>query len=739
MGKKRKLGQRLVTGILFCFVVFWVLAFYANMLQKGLNEEIIGKLKEVAEQSVVTLCGEIDGESAILEEVADRFSGREKFDVQAAVQELKKISERHSFKRMGVILPDGLAYTTDDKELELGDREFFQESMQGKVAVSNRLKDKVDDDFILVFSVPVYEQDQVCAVMFATYCVEELEELLGVFSFGGEGYSYVVSQNGELVIDTAGKTGFSNMENVYKSMRSASESNIRAAAELKEGMENGSTGYIQFHNKVDKYMYYSPLGIRDWYVLNVVPAGVMDSTRNFIMLITYVLCGVLAAAFVALVSYIIKMEREKKKELSDILYVDAVTGGYSYARFCVEAPECIKKTDKNIAYIIMDIDKFKVINELFGYEDGNRTLRYVWSIWKKCSRENEIFARRISDRFVALWYFDSREELNGRIENFREELEANLIRQSTDYVLKITMGIYLVEDKTAEVQKMQNYAVMAHSTVKGREDIWYAFYDTEFREKLLQSKMLEDQMKRALRHSEFVVYYQPKYSVMTKKLVGAEALVRWKKEDGSIIMPGKFIPLAEENGFINYLDKYIFTNVCTKQKQWIDEGKQVMPVSVNLSRRHLYNDAFMEEYKSIVDGTKVPPEYVQLELTESAIFENQEELCRIIDQLHLMGFRILMDDFGTGYSSLMMLKSVPIDILKLDKSFVDDFDDARGEKIITSVIKLAQALHIEVTAEGVETAEQYEFLRGLGCNMVQGFYFAKPMPEEEYGKLLQEI
>lgn len=734
--KKQKIWKRIGIGIAVCILVIIVLAFYARLLEEELNAETIGTLEEVSAQTVAILNEKIAGEFELLNEVSQQLE-KEGFELEKAIATVTEINSRHSYKRMGIVLPDGLAYTTDADEVYMGEEAFFTESMQGKTVLAGRLEDSISGGDIIVYSVPIYQNAEVSGVLFAAYNAEELRTALEVSVFDGKGYSYVVRQNGDAVIDSNSKTGFVSFQNVYRSFGEVSDRNGQAAEELAEGLTKGKSGYVRFHNKVDKYMYYTPLGVNDWYVLSVVPTGVMDSTKDGIMNLTYILCVLLVVCFMGLLLYIMKMEKQKKKELSNILYVDAVTGGYSFARFCSEVPQRLQDTNQKGACIVMDIDKFKVINELFGYEEGNKTLCGIWKVLRKCSRDTEIYARRLADRFVALWYYEEREELNQRMENFVEELQ-NLVQQnSSDYNLKVTMGVYLIQDKNENVQKMLNYAMMAHATVKGREDVWYAFYDDDFREKLLQNKILEDQMKRALKEKEFLVYYQPKYNVMTKELVGAEALVRWQKKDGTMVMPGKFIPLAEKNGFINKLDKYIFAAVCRKQKEWLDGGRQVVPVSVNLSRRHLYNDDFMEEYHSILQESEVPVEYVQLELTESAIFENQEALCQIIDNLHMMGFRILMDDFGTGYSSLMMLKSVPIDVLKLDKSFVDDFDDAKGEKIITSVIRLAQSLHIEVTAEGVETEDQYKFLKELGCNMIQGYYFAKPMPEEEFEKLLQ--
>lgn len=738
MKKRRKMWKSVAISVVLSLFVLIMLAFYAKILEKDLNEETVATLKEISGQTVAMLNEKIHGEWRLLSEVADRLEVTEELKPETAVSLIQEICERQGYKRMGVILPNGKAYTTDGKEAYLGERLFFRQSLNGQVSVSKRLEDKISAGSIIVFSVPIYSGDSVCGVLFATYDEEELRKLMAVNAFDGQGYAYIINRYGDAVVDANSSTGFKSFQNIYRSMNEVSETNIVVAAKLQKHILAGESGYVKVYNEVDKYMYYMPLDVQDWYVLCVVPTGVVDSTKDELMYLTYMLCILLILIFLLLIIYIVVIERKQKKELSDILYVDDITGGYSFARFCGEVPQRLQNTDLHGACIVMDVDKFKVINELFGYDEGNRTLCGVWKIWRKCSEDTEIYARRLADRFVALWYYKEREELNERLENFMEEVQ-NLVQENQmDYNLKITMGIYLIKDKEEDVQKMINYATMAHATVKGQDDIWYAFYDDDFREKLLKNKLLEDQMKKGLKNKEFVVYYQPKYHVMTGELVGAEALIRWKQPDGTMVQPGKFIPLAEKSGFISKLDQYVFAAVCKKQREWVNEGRVPVPVSVNLSRRHLYNDDFMEEYYGILKESGIPAEYVQLELTESAIFENQEALCGIIDRLHEMGFRILMDDFGTGYSSLMMLKSVPIDILKLDKSFVDDFDHEKGEKIITSVIQLAQSLHIEVTAEGVETEEQYRFLKALGCDMVQGFYFARPMPEEEFEKLLCE-
>jgi EAL domain-containing protein (putative c-di-GMP-specific phosphodiesterase class I) len=215
-------------------------------------------------------------------------------------------------------------------------------------------------------------------------------------------------------------------------------------------------------------------------------------------------------------------------------------------------------------------------------------------------------------------------------------------------------------------------------------------------------------------------------------------LVRWRRSDDVIVPPYQFVPLFERNGFINKLDRYMFELVCRQQTLWLGEGLAPVPISVNMSRMCLYDPHIVDEYIGILEESGLPAAYVKLELTESAFFENTSIMNGVIEALHKVGIKVLMDDFGTGYSSMMMLKNVDIDVLKLDKSFVDDIGDERSEKIISNIIYLAHSLQIEVTAEGVETKAQFEFLRDVGCDYIQGYYFGKPQPAEAFADLLQK-
>lgn len=409
---------------------------------------------------------------------------------------------------------------------------------------------------------------------------------------------------------------------------------------------------------------------------------------------------------------------------------DAISGAPLFHVFLKDANRLLhKNTDRQYYVVSLNADKFQSINDLFGYEEGNEVLSFIAATIQKELCRGETFARRTADSFAVLMQAQSRTELCLRLERIAALFNAF----GRHYQLSLSMGIYEVDELALSVQAMLDRADLPRKLVHGRYGTSHAFYREELRSKKLREKELENRMVFALQNKEFAVYYQPKYSAEKAALSGAEALVRWMQADGSLIYPGDFVPLFETNGFIVELDRYIFQQVCRQIRRWLDEGLEVVPVSVNLSRLHMYRPAFVEEYEKMVQKYRIPHNLVQLEVTETALLANESSITGIVDRLHTYGFQILMDDFGTGYSTLNMLKDVPVDVLKLDKSFMDDVStNLRGQQIVKSVIRLAQTLGMTVTAEGVETEEQYGFLKTIHCDEIQGYYFAKPMPAEDF-------
>ncbi len=715
-------------------------AVYTRSVSSSLQDEIIVSLGEISEKSADTIRKEIRSGVNELSDVALLIGQLEEFEPEKILNRLKSVLKNNDYKRFGIILPDGTAYTTDHQNMNLADRPYFQSGMQGNTGVSDTLTDKIGGEDINVYSAPVIRDGAIIGVLFATYSTENYQSTLETRFFAGAGYSYVVKSNGDSVVASNHPESFPDFQNVLGSLRMASPDNEGVAQQLQEEMGQNKSGCLRFWNKADKYMYYLPLGVNDWYLLMVVPATAVEGKMNRVVGWSYLLGGVLTGLYSLLLFYVLATNAKNRRQLEQIAFVDELTGGMSISKFKAAAADQLAQNDgRRWAVACLDVDQFKYINDVFGYQEGNDAILYLYRHLLARLGQEEQLAHISGDHFAMLLSFADHAALEERISRICREPRIRKTQRENQYELILSVGVYEVEDRRLDVDAMMDRAEIARKTIKGRHPSSYAFFDETLRSKLIQEKKLENRMGPALANGEFVAYFQPQYRVADSALTGAEALVRWVTPDGNIIPPGQFVPLFESNGFITELDKAIFRQVCQRIRQWMDKGYPVVPVSVNLSRLHLYHPDFIEEYCRIREEFSIPARLIQLEITENMVFDSPALLTGMIARMRSQGFAVLMDDFGTGYSSLNMLKDIPVDVLKLDKGFIEGAADSpKGRQIIASVIRLAQSLQIKVVAEGIETEEEFCFLREVGCDEIQVFYFARPMPAEEYEMLLQE-
>ncbi|HDN2408795.1 TPA: bifunctional diguanylate cyclase/phosphodiesterase, partial [Clostridioides difficile] len=435
--------------------------------------------------------------------------------------------------------------------------------------------------------------------------------------------------------------------------------------------------------------------------------------------------------------YIIYNKKKKEDYLRKIAYTDPLTGADSIDKFKINSNKLFAKNNpEEYALFYIDVDKFKYINDMFGYDMGNDTLIHISNTIASELKEDEIFARVSADHFVLLIKYKTDDDIKTRLNNIYNKVQILSNPKINYYKLILDCGIYKISKSDNDINTIMDRANTARKTIKGGHKNSFAFYDKEMHKKILKEKEIENSMVDALNNGEFIVYFQPKYSLSDYQIIGAEALVRWDNPQKGLIPPIEFIPVFERNGFIVNIDFYVFEEVCKKIREWMDEGQKVVPISVNLSRMHFVNSNFIEKFKLIVDKYKIPTRLIELELTETAVLDNIEGLLDTMNNLKEKGFVISMDDFGTGYSSLNLLKELPVDILKLDRAFFTEKDESNNEKIVISnVIKMAKELKMKVISEGVETISQVEFLKQIGCDMVQGYLFSKPMPVKEFEKI----
>lgn len=416
-------------------------------------------------------------------------------------------------------------------------------------------------------------------------------------------------------------------------------------------------------------------------------------------------------------------------EMRHHIEIDALTGIYNREAFYEKTVELLQQNSGmryNLLYF--DINCFKIINDLFHVETGNLILKTAGTYFKTITEGIGLAGHMEADHFAVCMPDDMLD-----IDILLEGIDNAIFSLGIKNNILFYAGIYSVDDVLLPVDQMCDRAHMALNTIKGRYKTRYAYYDEKMRETLLEEQMMLREMEFALSEGQFCVYYQPVYSIKAGRAVSAEALVRWRHPAAGLIPPARFVPLFERNGFVVRLDRFAWEDVCRMLSSRIRAGLPVVPVSVNVSRLNFYDSDFCDTVVSLLKKYDLDPSLLRLEITESAYTDNPTQLMNVLKKLQSLGLKILMDDFGSGYSSLNMLRNLAVDILKIDMSFVRDLENSqRAPAILRRVVEMAHDLRMGIVVEGVETKAQLDFLSSIGCDKIQGYYFAKPMPQKDF-------
>lgn len=424
-----------------------------------------------------------------------------------------------------------------------------------------------------------------------------------------------------------------------------------------------------------------------------------------------------------------RLENEKK-ELYAIARTDSLSGlanRNALMEYLARLIAVSKRREKEFAMLFLDLDHFKSVNDSLGHNVGDELLKKIATIIDNVLRSDDFVARVGGDEFVViLQNYSSMHELIRIVERIQETLSKTIVIQTNPISISSSVGIaFYPKDGDNIISLMKNSDIAMYEAKKsGRSR--YHFFTQELNERVQETIQLEKEMRDALINGEYEMYYQPKVDTKTSKIVGAEALIRWKSPTKGMISPAVFIPLAEENGFIIELGVWILDSVIERQALWRERGLEIK-VSINLSSKQLLSDDFILSLINTINKYSADPRFIDIEITEYMFYEKNDKNVQILSELHEHGFTISLDDFGTGYSSLSYLKDFPIDYLKIDKSFVDDFIYERGRVFIETIVKMGQTLKMQVIAEGVESLEQVEYLKEIECDQYQGYVTSKPL------------
>lgn len=429
----------------------------------------------------------------------------------------------------------------------------------------------------------------------------------------------------------------------------------------------------------------------------------------------------------------LSQQKQAEDRIQHLMYYDALTGLPNRTLFkdrCKQAILRAKKNGKSVAFLHIDIDRFVLINDSLGHQVGDQVLQQVGQRLAGSIRQADLITRFVGDEFgVTLVDLDSGTDIEAMVRLLTAAFTEPFPAAEQEIFLVPSVGISLIPGDTNDYDELARFADTALHSAKRDGGASYQFYEASMHVDSDDRFSMETALRRALEREEFQLYYQPQLSLESKKIIGVEALLRWQRQDGEMMLPGKFIPLLEETSLIISVGEWVLRQACADHIVWKNDGNGAIPVAVNLSARQFRDQGLVDMIRRVLAESGTDPGMIELEITESCVMDDPEKALQILQECHDMGMRVAIDDFGTGYSSLSYLKKFPLDVLKIDQSFVADVPaDEDDAAIIDTIIAMGHRLNLSVIAEGVETEAQADFLRNHGCDNAQGYFYDRPMP-----------
>ncbi|MEG0755481.1 MAG: EAL domain-containing protein [Oscillospiraceae bacterium] len=730
----------LALGVAFVVAGF---RYYAN-LQDTISAESTDYLEEISRQIGINAGNVIEDNFAILGTVSTVLKTAHA-DTFVQVRDIMQEQKQHwNFEKIFLVDAKGVAYDAAGHGVLLKSDSYLRETIVERHRAMSTSQ-MLDDTECVVFAVPldgVTIEGIPMSVMLGTYDLATFDRILSITAFSDQGYGHIVRSDGTVVIRSSSPAAPATGYNILTSLAAAPSQDAQTVDKVREEMKAGRAGQVELSLSGEPLlMVYTPLGTQEWFLLTFVPVAVATEKARMFLDSTLLIGALVALSFSILIAVLLLSSYRHKHKLEQLAFVDPVTGGNTIQRFYTKAAQMLDDGhDTQYALVYTNIGKFKLLNEQLGRPTCDAILTHISKSIRADLGPHECSGRVFGDNFCVLLQYENEEELARRLNCWTENY-ADILEKTGGAWLPFTVeiGVYVVEDSTMPVEDMMDRAKLAlrESGGNANTQVQYHLYDEQVRRRLLREKQLEDMMAPALENHEFEVYLQPKYRTGSETIGGAEALVRWNSATEGMIYPDEFISIFEKNGSITRVDLWVFEQVCKTLREWLDAGHQPMRISVNCSRVHLKMPDFLDRYRAIAERYAVPPELLEIELTENVVFEDVVHLTKIIEDIHKLGFSCSMDDFGSGYSSLNLIQDIPVDVLKLDKIFFrrGTRNLARTESVVGSIVSMARALSMETVAEGVEERAQVDMLKKLGCDYIQGYYFARPMPIHDFEKL----
>ena len=681
----------------------------------------------------------MDVEVNVLSTVVESLEGLPRVeDKESFMSYLARQKQRNNFEVMGFQFLDGTAYFSDgsvQKDFlsapEISAAQKDRHYISAPLSAQGREKS-------FIIAKPVRRNGAEAGVLFAAQSPSFYKHALHSEAIIAYTPWLIADEGGGVVLEQAADAHDNAVSALLKSRPEEEPCKVYP---LRAGdQEPGGTVKCSVANE-NYIVSYIPLAYNNWYLLTLRAEAAPGLELPKQLMSAVFVCVLIIIVLGLLLGYIIHVYRQHSLDLYRAGFIYHVTGlgnhNYFLANFNKTA-QAFRKKGLPFALTIINIDKFKAINDIYGFEQGDKILNHAARIMEAELHEGELLCHSSSDRFLLLLACQDRAQFNARLEKILSRIKSFCGGEKLCFEVPASAGVYLA-DEDVPFYIMIDRANMARNSVRHDTGQIFAFYNDAFREQIRLVGEIEGKMNAALAQGQFKVFLQPKYDFKTGRIESAEALVRWQDPQKGLIPPDNFIPVFEKNGFVLKLDMYILEETVKLLARRISEGKRAAPVGVNFSRLHFEDANFINSVTEVVDRYKLPRKLIELEITESIAFAKGSGMRGVLDEIKARGFSVAMDDFGAGYSSLNILKDLYFDCVKLDKEFLSGGEDSeRMRHIISGTVKMIKKLGCIIVTEGVETKEQAEFLKNIGCDLAQGYIYSRPLPIADFEKLLDE-
>ena len=722
-----------IAWILCVFIIILILSFfYVGYVKELIYQNIYQNISELSKQTVTQLKLSITDQKKFVEIMVESIDSGYFKTQEEIFERYNKDLENYHFTRLVILDKQGNGITSDGHQVTnyKNIEEFFA---QEEVYLSENRPSTVSNNQVNIYA-KTFQLNGEEKVLMATINTKDYKEILLRRLFG-KGGTYLINSKGTVLIDSFDNIKQEN-SNLFDYMRTAYEIKDQKENEKIETMKKNIQEQKQetFDIKLGKdiyFIHYEKLGINDWYVVTSAADDIIANQLIKLVIISVVLCLVINLFMIGITVYIDLSGQKQNHKLYKVAYIDPITKLGNEAYFKENGTKYLQNQVSKEKYILtLDINKFKALNNIYGYGFCNEILKKVGKELENIVPENNMTCRISNDIFASLFTYEKNIHL--LLEKIVKQISIISIGDR-NIPINLAIGTYKVKLADRDINKILDKAYLARAQVKGSYHHNYYLFDERLEKELMEEQKIESCMEEALKNQEFQIYYQPKTYTKDEKIAGAEALIRWQTKD-KMIPPDKFIPLFEKNKFIIKLDLYIFEQVCKDLVDWKNKYQYMPTISINVSKEHFIDENFVMQYVKICKKYKIEPNKIDLEITESATIDSNVDILKVLNNIKKQGFIISIDDFGTGYSSLSMLQNMPIDIIKIDKVFIDKADLQSNQNIINDIMFIAKHLKVKTIVEGVETQEQVKFVNEIGCDIIQGYYYSKPINREEFEK-----